>query len=1049
MSVKTVSRFYIRKSWILISSQSLALLFLLLVTLSTAYAQNNRSETLAAADKLLAEGAQLFQQGTKASLEAAINKFEEASSLYQAVGEQAKEIRTLGGLAGCYSLLGENRKALEYLTRALSIVRGINDRVTEAMLLATIGVFNDELGEKQKALEYLNQALPIFHSSGDSDNEGLTLTGIGNVYSSMGENQKAIGYYEQALPLLRAAGDRNGEGKTLLNLGKTYSNIGEPQKAFDYYAQALPLVRATGDLTSQAHILVNSGTIYMSLGEKQKALDNFNHALPIQREVGDRGGEAKTLGDLGLVYNSVGEKQKALSYYSQALPLARAIGDREIEATLLGSIGSVYEELGEPQKALNYYTQALPLIRAVNSGKGEAFILSNMGTTYSALGDRQKALDNYTQALALLQKIGDRESQGYLLANIGAIYAGMGERQKAMDYLTQSLPLRRAVGHREGEASTLINIAKLERGRGDLSQSLARVESAVTIIESIRTNIKSQGLRSAYFATTQDAYDFYIELLMSLHNERPTEGFDKTALQVNERRRARSLLEVLAESSADVRQGVSPELLGRERTLQRKLNLKAQQQMKLLGGPHTEAQAETQSKEIDALTTELQQVEAEIRQKSPNYAALTQPQPLTLKEIQGQVLDPDTLLLEYSLGKDRSYLWAVTPTSISSYELPKRDEVEAAARRVYELLTARNKRVKGEAREQHAERVAQADKEIPAAAASLSQMVLTPVAAQLGKKRLVIVADGMLLYIPFAVLPVPSANASLAAPQPLIVEHEVVSLPSASTLSVLRREVAGRKPAPKTVVALADPVFMKNDERIKTTLNVVNSGAREAPAPLNTETVRDIELVEAAEDTGLVSGGLNIPRLPGSRKEAEEIVALLPASQRKLALDFEASRDVATSAELSQYRYVHFSTHGFLNSVHPELSGVVFSLVNEGGEAQDGFLRAHEVFNLKLSAEVVVLSACQTGIGREVKGEGLVSLTRGFMYAGAPRVVVSLWSVNEWGTTELMVRFYREMLKGGKRPAAALRAAQVSLMKEKKWQSPFYWGAFTLQGEWR
>ena len=176
---------------------------------------------------------------------------------------------------------------------------------------------------------------------------------------------------------------------------------------------------------------------------------------------------------------------------------------------------------------------------------------------------------------------------------------------------------------------------------------------------------------------------------------------------------------------------------------------------------------------------------------------------------------------------------------------------------------------------------------------------------------------------------------------------------------------------------------------------------------------------------------------------------MVPADERRLALDFAASRDTATSAELSQYRHVHFSTHGLLNSVHPELSGLVFSLVNERGETQDGFLRAHEIFNLKLSPEVVVLSACQTGLGKNVRGEGLVSLTRGFMYAGAPRVIVSLWGVSDWGTTELMVRFYRGMLKEGMRPAAALQAAQVSLMNYKRWASPYYWAPFTLQGEWR
>jgi CHAT domain-containing protein len=386
----------------------------------------------------------------------------------------------------------------------------------------------------------------------------------------------------------------------------------------------------------------------------------------------------------------------------------------------------------------------------------------------------------------------------------------------------------------------------------------------------------------------------------------------------------------------------------------------------------------------------------------------------------------------------------VTSNSIKSYQLAGRREIEEAARSVYDLLNSRNKSIKGETQVQRDARIGQADRAIPAAASALSRLVLGPVAAQLGKKRLVIVADGMLHYIPFAMLPDPTTTADSAQPQPLIIEHEIVNLPSASTLAVIRQEVAGRKLAPKAVVALADPVFSKNDERIKRSRNTKASSSSS-----KVENQRELELIEAAEGLNLPSGGLYIPRLRDSRKEAQEIVAMVPAAKRRLALDFEASRKLATSIDLRQYRYIHFSTHGWLNSLHPELSGIVFSLVNQRGEPQDGFLRAHETFNLKLPAELVVLSACQTGIGKEVKGEGLVSLTRGFMYAGAPRVVVSLWSVSEMGTTELMVRFYSGMLKNGLRPAAALRLAQLSLMKEKRWESPFYWAPFILQGEWR
>jgi CHAT domain-containing protein len=267
-----------------------------------------------------------------------------------------------------------------------------------------------------------------------------------------------------------------------------------------------------------------------------------------------------------------------------------------------------------------------------------------------------------------------------------------------------------------------------------------------------------------------------------------------------------------------------------------------------------------------------------------------------------------------------------------------------------------------------------------------------------------------------------------------------------------------RQPATKLLAALADPVFERNDERFKAHINNaerVNTQPQAQPNKAQPVTSTDgarglgRSVIKSAQESGVADDGLRIPRLPGTRREAEAIAKLVPLAQQKEALDFAASRATAMSVELGQYRYVHFATHGFLDSQHPELSGIMLAMFDEQGQPQDGFLRAHEVFNLKLNADVVVLSACQTGLGKEVRGEGLVGLTRGFMYAGAPRVVVSLWSVNDEATAELMTRFYRGMLVDKLRPAQALRAAQVSLRNDKRYSAPFYWAAFTLQGEWR
>jgi CHAT domain-containing protein len=273
----------------------------------------------------------------------------------------------------------------------------------------------------------------------------------------------------------------------------------------------------------------------------------------------------------------------------------------------------------------------------------------------------------------------------------------------------------------------------------------------------------------------------------------------------------------------------------------------------------------------------------------------------------------------------------------------------------------------------------------------------------------------------------------------LVVHHEIVTTPSASTLAILRRENVGRKPAPKVLAVLADPVFSPNDSRL--------IRAREEQAAAAT---RDAEepLERSLNDVGLA--GPRLFRLPGTRREAAGILSLVPEADRKEALDFDASRATLMSPEIGQYRILHLATHGLLNGVHPELSGLVFSMVDRQGIPQDGFLRLNEIYNLKLAADLVVLSACQTGLGKETRGEGLVGLTRGFMYAGAPRVMASLWKVDDRATAELMKKFYTAMLgKEALRPAAALRAAQIQLRKTKGFEDPYYWAAFTLEGEWR
>ncbi len=305
-----------------------------------------------------------------------------------------------------------------------------------------------------------------------------------------------------------------------------------------------------------------------------------------------------------------------------------------------------------------------------------------------------------------------------------------------------------------------------------------------------------------------------------------------------------------------------------------------------------------------------------------------------------------------------------------------------------------------------------------------------------------------------------NANGTAAVGEPLIASNEIVNLPSASTLAILRREETARrdrKPYSKTVAVFADPVFDADDKRVSAV--AVKGNQTESKTDATSGQVQKLDrnvpsadlqstVLRSAKEVGLTDRG-QLKRLLASKEEAAAIRNATATGQATIALGFDASRERVMAGNLAEYRIVHFATHGLLNEENPELSGVVLSLVDEQGKEQNGFLRLHEIFNLNLPVEMVVLSACQTGLGKKIKGEGLVGLTRGFMYAGAPRVVASLWSVDDRATALLMSVFYRKMLREKLSPAAALRAAQNEIRRQKQWRSPVYWAGFVLQGEWR
>lgn len=865
-----------------------------------------------------------------------------------------------------------------------------------------------------KALEEYRQAAALWQAGGDLWGEALTLNRTGQVHGLLGERPSELASYLHGLEIYRALEARHEQALLLNKLGRLYRRSGQHQKALTALREAYGLFEELADPIRQTRMLNSIARVHNAMGETHKALGLYRQVLERWRELGNVAEQATTLNNLGEVCISLAQLDLARDYCRQALELRRAVEDVRGEAITLTSLGSIYRKRGELEQACDYFERALSRHRELQDREKEAITLIGLGLTHFKRGKFEEALEAYQEARRISHEIADPRSEAFALINIGWLYEDQGYPQKALDCFLPALAILRRLGERSGEASALFGIALAERSRGDLAAARSRVETALERVESLRTEAHNQALRISYLAAKRNYYEFYIDLLMELHEREPEKGYDALALRNSERSRARSLLESLSESRAELRKGVDAELLERERSLQDLLDVKDRERVRLLSGEHTGPRQKAVAEELRALAMEYREIRALIRINSPKYASLTRPQPPTLDEIQQQILDDDTLLLEYALGDERSFLWLVSREAITSHELPGRARIETLARQAHLLLTESHKQgVKVQA-----ELVVRA----------LSKILLGPVTQRLGTKRLLIVSEGALQYIPFAALRV-SAPGQRSESVPLVIDHEIISLPSAAVVEILRQEAESRRPAPKTVAVVADPVFERDDPRLP-------RGIRDAATP---------DPAAAPPPWSALEG---LGRLPYSSEEAEAILALAPAQQRLGALGFAADLEIVRSGELAQYRIVHLATHGWLHAEHPELSGIILSLFDDEGRPREGLLYAHEIYNLELPAELVVVSACRTALGQEARGEGLISLTRGFMYAGATRVLVSLWSVSDQGTTELMKRFYRGMLEEKRPPAAALQAAQVAMLRDARWRAPYYWAGFVLQGDW-
>ncbi len=938
-----------------------------------------------------------------------------ALALWRAAGDAREQALAMERQAGARLTRGEVKEGRALYEQALAQLGDVQDARGRSLLGNGLGLALAQLGDVAAGRERLLRALADAQTAGDDEAAATVRFNLGLVEGWRGDTSAAREALQSALATLRTVGNRYGEAAASYVLAMSDRDLGQSATAAASFRRALELFRELGDRTREASVLTQLARLEDRLGDTQAALRGLEQARAAWAEVGNVIQEADTRVELGRLLLSLQRADDALPLFEQALAAFRAHGVRRSEAAALTSLGEALATLGRPAQAIPRLMEALALQDEIGDAGSAINARIALALAERGLGRPAAAVAQLETALAAVRAKRDRQREARALRELGATHVAAGDASRAGAAFEEALGLCRAHGYRPCEALALGGLARAEAARGRTVEAQARVSEAILLLEGLRGQVARRDLRSSYSALLREHYDLAVELQMRLHAARPDAGFDARALETAERARARGLVELLAETQADLRSDAAPELVAQERALLDEINTRSAAQTRALAAGEDDVAG---GQSLEVLLARYEDVQARLRESSPRYAALTRPAPVGVAELRAGLLDADTTLLEYALGTPRSFLWAVTRDGLRSFVLPPRDEIEALTGELLERLRAPRGRATppGEATRASSE----------ALAARLAGMLLGPLGER-PTRRLLVVPDGLLQALPFALLPWPGTQPAEA----LVVHHELVSLPSAGTLALLRNLAAARAPARREVLVVADPVFDAQDERVR--------GALPGAAPAATSDATRDALTSAL-------GVQHLPRLPLTRREAEALRRAVP--ETRLLLGFAARREALIGSALESYRIVHLATHGLVHAAQPALSGVALSLVDERGAPLDGFLRLHDLYDLRLSADLVVLSACQTALGRDLRGEGVMSLARGFMHAGASRVLASLWQVHDEATAALMTAFYDALLRRHMSPAAALREAQLTLLRSRRWRAPYYWAAFTLQGEW-
>ncbi|HYO15491.1 MAG TPA: CHAT domain-containing protein [Thermoanaerobaculia bacterium] len=939
------------------------------------------------------------------ALEKELAAAEQEVERWRKAGDAAKEIEALLTLGWKQDqVLGRDAALATFQTAlARSRAAGKGDQEIEALVNVGWALLNKNDPDPEAARKHLEEALRLAEARGDRNQQAHAHHYIGNSHASQGLYAEALASYRRVPELAAAAGEKELAADAWNAMAVIHGYLGHGEEVQRCYERSLALAERPATLTT-------IGWMHRRRGELEKARDSFEKALLRIRD--NEEDQAKVRNHLGGVYLDLGEPERSLEEYRKALEVYLSRHDGEGVAQSLASIGQVHLAQGDARAALARFEEAREPSRAARP-RTAAAVLHGIGTARLELGWTEQALEALREALPLRDQGGDRRGKAATLLQLGRAHAAREETDRAASFLRDALGLARQTEASFVQVSALATLARLDRDRGHLKDALQQIEEAISILESIRSDLPGDRFKSSFFASKRSTYELYVDILVRLDQRQPGRGYRERAFQASEMARARSLLDLLAEGRSGVTRGISAELRQQEAEVAVRLaQVQSDLTDELAKDPPQPERVQVLRGRLAVAEDDRQALEERIRKEHPRYAAVRYPSPLNLRRIQNH-LDGDTALLEYSLSQeDGSYLFLVTRDHLEVHPLREAHKIPDQVRRVRQGVESPGRRsFAGYTR----------------AALWLYRELVAPVRPELaGKRLLLVVPDGPLHLLAFEALLTGKAEGSAPGTLPYLLRDYAVSyIPSASVLPLLGPEGRPRNQGSrgKRFVAFADPDY----------------GAR--------------EVAEGSPPTLLAQAGVHtrsagmarvrLPRLEGSAREVRQIAELYAPAEVEIYERAQANEgNVKGNPVVERADRLHFGTHGVLNQERPALSGLW--LTRSGKD--DGLLQVYEIFNLDLRAELVVLSACDTGRGREVRGEGLVGITRAFLYAGAPSVVVSLWRVADQSAPDLMVRFYADLDRAGDKAGALRRAKLEMIAMGGDHARPYYWAPFILVG---